>query len=241
MKTAAQIRRDASDAQIIAARFPNMSKSARELNSGKSEPFLTSPETGKIRVNLTALNEAVNARESNFPKGKFGICAGQFVHEDGIKTMVPGEFVRDGKILHDLVHREPGVNAPDAPPAHPKSQLVLRLTGQVRGGKNGMGVSRTGHHYAKPTFKTWRDDAVDQICMQLADYDPCFRPFTEPCGVRLDYVSGDKRRRDMPAVIDAVWHVLERAGVVQDDCLLWACDSSRSYDKSSPGVTITFL
>jgi Holliday junction resolvase RusA-like endonuclease len=101
-----------------------------------------------------------------------------------------------------------------------------------------MGVTKSGRHYAKPTFKRWRDDAVRQIHPQLPF------PWTAiavPCNVRLDYVAGDKRRRDMPAVLDAVWHVLEKAGVVADDTLLWAVQSSRSYDKAAPGVTITFL
>ena len=101
-----------------------------------------------------------------------------------------------------------------------------------------MGVTRTGRHYAKPTFKRWRDDAVRQIQNQIP---VGFRQIFEPCKVRLDYVAGDKRRRDMPAVLDAVWHVLEKAGMVKDDTLLWAVQSSRSYDKAAPGVTITFL
>ena len=132
--------------------------------------------------------------------------------------------------------------APPAAPVAPRCadvpRLVLRLKGQCRGGKNGMGVTRTGCHYAKPTFKRWRDDAVRQIHPQLPF------PWTaiaRPCNVRLDYVSGDKRRRDMPAVLDAVWHVLEKAGVVADDTLLWAVQSSRCYDKAAPGVTITFF
>jgi hypothetical protein len=29
--------------------------------------------------------------------------------------------------------------------------------------------------------------------------------------------------------------------VVADDTLLWPAQSSRSYDKAAPGVTITFL
>ena len=130
-----------------------------------------------------------------------------------------------------------------APPAAPVAvrgadvpRLVLRLNGQVRGGKNGMGVTRTGRHYAKPTFARWRDDAVRQINTQFIAV-----PIAVPCNVRLDYVAGDKRRRDMPAVLDAVWHVLEKAGVVADDTLLWAVQSSRSYDKAAPGCTITFL
>jgi len=132
-----------------------------------------------------------------------------------------------------------------APPAAPVAtravdvpRLVLRLKGQVRGGKNGMGVTRTGRHYAKPTFARWRDDAVRQIRCQLPSG---WKPIDVPCNVRIDYVAGDRRRRDMPAVLDAVWHVLEKAGVVADDTLLWAAQSSRSYDKAAPGCTITFL
>ena len=101
-----------------------------------------------------------------------------------------------------------------------------------------MGVTRTGRHYAKPTFARWRDDAVRQIQNQIP---VGFRQIFETCKVRLDYVAGDKRRRDMPAVLDAVWHVLEKSGVVKDDTLIWVTQSSRSYDKAAPGVTITFL
>jgi len=169
VKTAAQIRREASDAQILAAMFPGMSKSTREANAAPSHAI-----------------------------------------------------------------------APPAPPVAPRGadvpRLVLRLKGQCRGGKNGMGVTRTGRHYAKPVFKRWRDDAVRQIHEQFIG-----EPIAVPCKVRLDYVAGDKRRRDMPAVLDAVWHVLEKSGVVADDTLLWAVQSSRSYDKAAPGVTITFL
>jgi len=101
-----------------------------------------------------------------------------------------------------------------------------------------MGVTRTGRHYAKPTFKRWRDDAVRQIHQQLPF------PWTAiavPCNVRIDYVAEDRRRRDFPAICDALWHALERAGVVTDDTLLWPAQSSRRYDKAAPGVTITFL
>lgn len=133
----------------------------------------------------------------------------------------------------------------DAPPASRKPSrgmsapaLTIRLTGQVRGGKNAMGVTRSGRHYARSPFKKWRDAAVSEIVAQLPQG---FYPFWKPANVRLEYVSGDKRRRDMPAVIDAVWHALERAGAVQDDAILWVTESSRSYDKANPGVTITFL
>ena len=68
-----------------------------------------------------------------------------------------------------------------------------------------------------------------------------WKPVARPVNVRLDYVAGDKRRRDMPAIVDAIWHAMEKAGVVEDDTLLWISQSTRSYSKESPGCTITFL
>ena len=130
-----------------------------------------------------------------------------------------------------------------APPAAPVAtrcadapRLVLRLTGQVRGGKNNMGRTKTGMTFPKKSFADWRAEAIRQIKTQFSG-----EPIAVPCNVRLDYVAEDRRRRDFPAICDALWHALERAGVVTDDTLLWPAQSSRSYDKAAPGVTITFL
>ena len=123
-----------------------------------------------------------------------------------------------------------------APRAVDVPRLVLRLKGQVRGGKNNMGRTKTGKSYPKKLFADWRAEAIRQIKTQFSG-----EPIARPCNVRLDYVAEDRRRRDFPAICDALWHALERAGVVTDDTLLWPAQSSRSYDKAAPGVTITFL
>ena len=132
--------------------------------------------------------------------------------------------------------------APPAAPVAPRCadvpRLVLRLKGQVRGGKNNMGRTKTGKSYPKKLFADWRAEAIRQIKTQLPSG---WTPIAVPCNVRLDYVAEDRRRRDFPAICDALWHALERAGVVKDDTLLWPAQSSRSYDKAAPGVTITFL
>ena len=130
-----------------------------------------------------------------------------------------------------------------APPAAPVAtrgadvpRLILRLTGQVRGGKNNMGRTKTGKSYPKKLFADWRAEAIRQIKTQFHG-----EPIAVPVNVRIDYVAEDRRRRDFPAICDAIWHALERAGVVKDDTLLWPAQSSRSYDKAAPGVTISFL
>ena len=126
--------------------------------------------------------------------------------------------------------------APAAPRGADVPKLVLRLKGQVRGGKNNMGRTKTGKSFPKKSFADWRAEAIRQIKTQFHG-----DPIAVPCNVRIDYVAEDRRRRDFPAICDALWHALERAGVVEDDTLLWPAQSSRSYDKAAPGVTITFL
>jgi crossover junction endodeoxyribonuclease RusA len=113
----------------------------------------------------------------------------------------------------------------------------LVISGQIRGGKNNMIVTRTGLHFPKPEWARWRDQAVAQIKRQLP---PCLKPLDVRINMRLKYIAGDKRRRDMPAILDSIFHVLEKAGVVVDDTQIWVTESSRSYDKEKP-MALMFL
>lgn len=116
--------------------------------------------------------------------------------------------------------------------------ITLHITGQIAGGKNNICITRTGHRFPKKSWVVWRDAAVAEVARQIPRG---WKPLNSPQSIRLDYIAGDRRRRDFPAICDAVWHVLERAGVVTDDTHLWPAESTRSYDKEAPGVTITFL
>ncbi len=121
-------------------------------------------------------------------------------------------------------------------PTTPRCGLTLTFTGQIRGGKNNMIVTRTGLHFPKPEWAKWRNAAVEQIRAQLP---PDFVPYDVPLVDEIDYYAGDRRRRDRPAILDAVWHVLEKAGVVTDDTLLR--DSTWygvHYDKANPRLII---
>ncbi len=138
------------------------------------------------------------------------------------------------------------VAAPQTPVAVPMEQkpgihgsgLVLRINGQIRGGKNNMIVTRDGKHVANKDWARWRDSAVLAVQLQLP---PDWRPITEAAPIMLDYVASSHQRRDQPAILDSIFHVLEKAGVVKDDTLLWATRSTRTYDKEAPKAVITFL
>jgi Holliday junction resolvase RusA-like endonuclease len=112
------------------------------------------------------------------------------------------------------------------------------ITGQIRGGKNSVQSTRDGRRYPKANWAKWRDAAVREVRAQLPRD---WKPLDTLTNVRLDYVAGDRRRRDFPAICDAAWHVLERAGFVTDDTHLWPAESSRAYNKSAPRLTITIL
>lgn len=115
-------------------------------------------------------------------------------------------------------------------------KLVITVSGQVKGGKNNMTVTRNGLHFPKKEWAKWRDEKVAEVKTQLPKG---WTPLIVPVQVQLDYVAGDCRRRDQPAIIDALWHVLEKAGVVEDDTNLWVCQSSREYDKEIPRTQLT--
>lgn len=113
--------------------------------------------------------------------------------------------------------------------------FLITISGQVMGGKNNMVVTRSGLHFPKKSWAKWRDEKVTEVQAQLPRG---WEPISEPTEIHLEYIAGDRRRRDQPAIIDAIFHVLEKAGVVRDDTLLWISKSSRAYDKASPKALI---
>lgn len=93
--------------------------------------------------------------------------------------------------------------------------MKIILKGQVRGGKNNMGVTRSGIHYPKPDFVKWRTLTMSQI---LGQRPMSFKPIDNGnYHWDFQYIPEDNRRRDMPAILDAVFHCLEKAQIVTDD------------------------
>jgi Holliday junction resolvase RusA-like endonuclease len=116
--------------------------------------------------------------------------------------------------------------------------VKIEFSEKIAGGKNNIIICRNGLRFPKKSWAEWRDRNVTAVRLQLPQG---FQTITEPVNVRLDYRAGDKRRRDMPAIVDAIFHVLEKCAIVSDDTLIWVTESSRVYDKENPGATITFL
>ena len=107
--------------------------------------------------------------------------------------------------------------------------LRLTLTGQLPGGKNRVGIKVTKgvcewdvgrpcrHPY--PRFSQWRKDAEIQLLSQLQSWRVVL-PLSVPMLMYVWYTPGDRKIRDRTGMEDALFHLLERAGVVSDDGLI---------------------
>lgn len=75
---------------------------------------------------------------------------------------------------------------------------------------------RSGRHYANQRFKDWRDDVLAQTIRATGKLRQRHQ-IKEPCHIRVLYWPGDRRRRDVPGMMDALCHYLEYVGVMDDD------------------------
>lgn len=117
------------------------------------------------------------------------------------------------------------------------------FVGQVRSGKNQMMIDpRSGRHYPAPLFSAWRDEQVLRIRQQKAQQKVFFAKETKLI-FGVEYWPGDARRRDMPGIEDAIFHVLERAGVVEDDAQFEDCSGwyKQEIDRKNPRLEISIV
>ena len=92
--------------------------------------------------------------------------------------------------------------------------FVLRM--QIPSGKNAVQITRTGKRYPGKRVKLWRDGAMDQLHRQILSGGHAVK-FDGPVSMIVDYVPGYNIRRDVPGLLDALCHLIEKFGLVQDD------------------------
>ena len=111
--------------------------------------------------------------------------------------------------------------------------VKITIDGPIRSGKNNMQFTRSGRHFPLKSWAIWRDGVVASMMQQC-------RPLhlAEPCSARIIYRPSDKRRRDVPGMVDALWHCLERAGIVNDDTLIEDVEWITDRNGIKPGAEI---
>jgi len=123
-------------------------------------------------------------------------------------------------------------------------QLHITIKGQTPSGKNHVNITASGRRYPTKHFAEWRDAALYQVKRQIRELDGL--PIDEPKSVYIEYWAGDLRKRDAPGIIDALFHVLERVGVVADDVHLGGEHkllqfTHKGLDRSNPRVEIQII
>ena len=79
-------------------------------------------------------------------------------------------------------------------------------------------TTRTGKHYPSPKWANWRNQVVRGLIETCKPTPETM--LTEPCKMTVVYVPADHRRRDMSAMLDSIFHCMERAGLIEDDSLV---------------------
>lgn len=101
--------------------------------------------------------------------------------------------------------------------------FVLKM--QIPSGKNAVQITRTGKRYPGKRFKAWRDAEMLSVKQKMAATRIKPVSFDGPVSMIVDYVPGDNIRRDVPGLLDALCHLIEKVGLVQDDaqvkCVQW--------------------
>jgi Holliday junction resolvase RusA-like endonuclease len=115
--------------------------------------------------------------------------------------------------------------------------MTFTLAGQIPSGKNAVIVTRSGMRFPAKRFKAWREQALEQLAPQLpANVKPIGTTVTLEC----EYTPGDRRTRDVPGMLDALLHVIVKAGLLVDDGLVWAVTWKRNeMDRQKPGLRFT--
>lgn len=124
--------------------------------------------------------------------------------------------------------------------------FTFTLLGQIPSGKNSIKTTRTGKRYPTKRFVEWRDVAVNGVQASRAYLSnpgwagtPLFPKPSTLC-IEIRYAAGDLRRRDMPGMMDALYHVLEKAQIVEDDAQIQECHWYQlPLNREQPGVTVT--
>jgi Holliday junction resolvase RusA-like endonuclease len=115
--------------------------------------------------------------------------------------------------------------------------LALWLSDQIPSGKNHVRITRTGRRYPTARFAQWRATAYQQLHSQLIK-QPAWRQWPSGASMSLTvyYRPLDRRQRDVPGMLDALLHLLERAEVIQDDAQVKAVWWTRAPTTQEPCV-----
>lgn len=120
--------------------------------------------------------------------------------------------------------------------------MTFVINGQLTSGKNSVVVTRSGMRFPSKRFKNWREEVLKQLAPQVSMYtrEGACLPLESTISLECEYTPGDRRTRDVPGMLDALLHVIVKAGLLVDDGLVWAVTWRRmEMDRDKPGLRFT--
>lgn len=95
--------------------------------------------------------------------------------------------------------------------------ISFTLTASLPSGKNQVGIdTRNGRirRFPNKRFTDWRRQAAKEVLTQVAAKE---KPLIGPLHALIAYTPGDHRLRDVPGMMDALWHLFAYCGLLEDD------------------------
>ena len=119
--------------------------------------------------------------------------------------------------------------------------MTFSITGQIPSGKNQVKtvlIKGKVLHIPDARFKKWKKGVLPELELQRGTCS--LFPIATPVSLECEYTPGDRRTRDVSGMLDALFHVIVKAGLLTDDGLVWAVTWRRNeMDRQRPGLRFT--
>jgi len=105
----------------------------------------------------------------------------------------------------------------------PIDEITFALSGALPSGKNQVGIDTRGgrvRRFPNKRFERWRQEAAITLLTQVRVDE---KPLRGPLVARIMYNPGDRITRDLPGMMDALWHLAEYCGLVENDGQIREC------------------
>jgi len=133
--------------------------------------------------------------------------------------------------------------------SHLTEPKILRiiLEDQLPSGKTSgteIGYRKNGSRYMRPSdrFVAWRNKAEKEILLQRHGWPTALKmalPLRVPLVMTVSYRPFDNRTRDVPGMVDALFHLLEHVGLVENDGLIQGLLWAYPWRTEGPGAIFT--
>lgn len=118
-----------------------------------------------------------------------------------------------------------------------KVYISVEILGETPAKKNSRITLPNGKTIPSKRYRDWRGSALPQVFRQIGGPRPAIN---EPCEVAMEFVHGDRRRRDCDNGASSVLDLLVDAGVLADDNweIVRSLKVSNAYEKGNPRVAV---